>query len=517
MTVMRRGTLATVACLGALWSAACDLAAQAPDPLALEVRAWHRAHAREVLQEFRDLLALPNVAADSVGIRRNADALVRMLGQRGVRARRLEYPGSPPAVYGELRVPGAARTVMLYAHYDGQRVVASDWGTAGPWTPEFRDGHVERGGRVRTLEEVVAAGAAADDWRLYARSASDDKGPIIAMLAALDALRAGGRAPAVNVKFFLEGEEEAGSPHLRGMLTAHRELLAADLWLFADGPRHPSGMLQLVHGVRGVMGLRLTLHGPARALHSGHYGNWAPNPAAELARLLATMRAEDGTITIAGFERSVRPILPEDRAAVEAAPAPDAALRRELALGRTETTLPLGLAILRPALNISSLSAGTGANIVPATATATLDLRLVPDQSPAEVRALVEAHLASLGYHVVHDAPDEETRRRHERLVHLEWGGGYAAQQTPLSHPLALELHRLLRTAVGEEVARVPLLGGSLPLTLFQEVLGAPILTLPLVNADNNQHAANEHLRLGNLWSGIEILAVVLTGLGGAR
>ncbi len=497
--------------------AAVGAQAQTPDRLALEVRAWHRAHALEVLQEFRDLLAIPNLASDSVNIRRNADALVAMLERRGVRARLLESPGSPPAVYGELRAEGATRTVVLYAHYDGQPVVAADWRSAGPWTPELRDGHVERGGAVRTLEEAARAGAAADDWRLYARGASDDKGPIIAMLAALDAMRASGRRPTVNVKFFLEGEEEDGSDHLREMLTTHKALLASDLWIFADGPRHQSGIFQLVHGVRGVMGARVTIHGPSRALHSGHYGNWAPNPAAELVRLLATMRAEDGTITIAGFDRSVRPITPEDHAAVEATPAPDAALRQELALGRTETTLPLGLAILRPALNVSSLSAGTGANIVPATATATLDFRMVPDQTPEEVRRLVEAHLRALGYHVVHATPDDATRRAHAKLVQIGWDVGYAAQRTPLTHPMARELHALMRAATGGEVARVPGLGGSLPLSVFEEVLGAPILTLPIVNHDNNQHAANEHLRLGNLWEGIEMFAVVLAGLGGAR
>lgn len=508
-----------VLAVGALLPMAVPVSAraQSPDPLTLEVRAWHRANALRVLTEFRDLLTIPNVASDSVNIRLNADQLVRMLGARGVQARRLESPGSPPVVYGELRVPGATRTVMLYSHYDGQRVVPAEWSSAGPWTPELRDGYVERGARIRTLEEAAAAGESADGWRLYARSASDDKGPIIAMLAALDALRANGRAPAVNLKFFFEGEEEAGSPNLRAMLTAHRALLAADLWIFADGPRHPSGMLQLVHGVRGVMGVRVTLHGPSRALHSGHYGNWAPNPAAELTRLLATMRAEDGTITIDGFERTVRPISAEDRAAVEATPSPDAALRQELALGRTESALPLGLAILRPAMNVSSLSAGTGANIVPAMATATLDFRLVPDQTPETVRALVEAHVRALGYHVVHGAPDEDTRRSNPKLVQLDWGGGYAAQQTPLTHPLARELHALLESAVGGPVARVPILGGSLPLSTFLDVLGATILTLPIANHDNNQHAANEHLRLGDLWSGIEVFAMVMAGLGGAR
>jgi len=504
----------SVAALGVLSLAAH---AQAPDPLALQVRAWHRANALTVLTEFRDFLRLPNVASDSVQIRRVADSVVAMFTRRGARMRLLQSPGSPPAVYGELNAPGATRTVMLYAHYDGQPVQPRDWTTAGPFTPELRDGHAERGGKVRSLEEAARLGAGADEWRLYARSASDDRGPIIMILSALDALAASGRRPAVNLKFFFEGEEEAGSVHLREMLTAHREQLRADAWLFFDGPRHQSGIPQVVHGVRGVMGLRLTTFGPSRPLHSGHYGNWAPNPALQLTRVVSSMRDEEGTITIDGYYAQVKPITDDDRRAVAEAPSPDVGLRGELHLGRTEGDLPLGLAILRPGLNVTKLEGGTGTNAVMSSATATIDMRLVPGQTPEGVRALVEAHLVKQGYFIAHETPDSATLRAHARVIQVDWAGGYAAQQTPLTHPLAREVFTLVSRATGGPVARVPILGGSLPLSVFDQVLQSQILTLPLVNYDNNQHAANEHLRLRELWEGIEILAVVMTGLGGAR
>jgi acetylornithine deacetylase/succinyl-diaminopimelate desuccinylase-like protein len=213
----------------------------------------------------------------------------------------------------------------------------------------------------------------------------------------------------------------------------------------------------------------------------------------------------------------VRAISDADRAAVAALPSPDAGLRGELRLGRTETALPLGLAILRPALNVTSLSGGTGTNSIPASATASMDFRMVPDQTPEGVRTLVEAHLRAQGYEVVHTAPDSATRVRHPKLVQLAWGEGYAGQRTPLTLPIAREVHALLERSTGATVGRVPSLGGSLPLATFESVLRAPILTLPIANYDNNQHAANEHIRLGNLWAGIEVLASVMTGLGGAR
>jgi acetylornithine deacetylase/succinyl-diaminopimelate desuccinylase-like protein len=242
--------------------------------LRARVRAYRAAHEPAILREFAALLEIPNVATDSANIGRNARAIASMLERRGVVARLLDGAGGPPAVYGELRAPRAARTVVLYAHYDGQPVDRSQWAT-DPWQPTLRDAPMESGGRVVPLPTRV--GEAQGEWRLYARSASDDKAPIVAMLTALDALRAAGARPGVNLKFFFEGEEEAGSPHVRTVLERNAELLRADAWLFADGPVHQSRRPQVVFGVRGVMGLEVTTYGPSRALHSGHYGNWAPN------------------------------------------------------------------------------------------------------------------------------------------------------------------------------------------------------------------------------------------------
>jgi acetylornithine deacetylase/succinyl-diaminopimelate desuccinylase-like protein len=349
------------------------------------VRAWRARHDHEVLREFADLLAIPNVAADSANIRRNAAAIVAAFARRGVPMQLLESPaGGPPAVFGELRAPGARRTVVLYAHYDGQPVTPGEWATP-PFTPTLRDGALDAGGRVVPLP--TRAGVAGAEWRLYARAAGDDKAPIAAALAALDALRDAGARPSVNVKFFFEGEEEAGSPHLRALLERHRALLAADAWLFADGPVHQSRRQQLVFGVRGVTGFELTTYGPIRPLHSGHYGNWAPNPVAELAAVVAGMRGDDGRVRIRGFYDAVRPPTAAERAALAAAPRSDSALRAAFALGRTEGgDASLAEQIMQPAFNLRGIRGGAvgaaAANAVPSEATASVDLRLVPDLTP---------------------------------------------------------------------------------------------------------------------------------------
>ncbi len=480
------------------------------------VREWQLRNEPAVLRELVRLLEIPNLASDSVSIRRNADTLVAMLTRRGITARRLETQGAPPAVYGELRTAGASRTVVMYAHYDGQPVDAARWATP-PWTPTLRDAPLERNGRVIPLPN--RGGVLGDDARLYARSASDDKSPIIAMLAAIDALRAARIPLSVNLKFFFEGEEEAGSDHLEAMLREHAALLAADGWIFCDGPVHQTRRPQVVFGVRGVMGAELTAYGPSRALHSGHYGNWAPNPSMLLAHLLASMRDTEGQITVAGYHDQVRPPGAAERAAIAGAPPVDSALRRELALGDVEGNgIPLLERILAPALNVRGLEAGRvgsgAANAIPTHATASLDFRLVPDQTPAHVRERVEAHIRAQSYHIVHDEPTAEVRLEHARVARLVWEKGYPGMRTDMAAPFSRAVLRVATAATNGEVVAVPILGGSLPIYLFSEVLRAPLVIVPMVNHDNNQHAANENLRIGNLREGIALYAGLFARLG---
>ncbi len=468
-----------------------------------------------MLREFIELLGIPNVASDAANIRRNAEHIVGMLQRRGIDARLLETDGSPPAVYGELSAPGAGFTLMIYVHYDGQPVQPGKWASE-PWTPVLRDGRLEDGAGLVELEDIEAA--LDPDWRVYARSAGDDKAPIVAIAHALDALAAADIRRAVNLKFFFEGEEEAGSPHLASMLQRHAELLAADLWLFCDGPRHQSGRPQLAFGVRGVSGLDITVFGPANAVHSGHYGNWAPNPAAMLVHLLAGMRSPEGRIQIDGFYEDVVSPTPAERAAIEAAPSVDAALVDELALGHTEGGgQRLEERLLEPALNIKGLRAGAvgeaAANAIPVSATASVGLRLVPDLTPKKARELVDAHIRAQGYYIVSDLPDPKTLRAHARVAQVSWSdSGYPAVRTIMDSPGAKALIAVMREAVGEELILMPTMGGSLPLYHIRERLDAPVVILPVANHDNNQHAANENLRLGNLFEAVEIYAAVIAG-----
>jgi acetylornithine deacetylase/succinyl-diaminopimelate desuccinylase-like protein len=501
--------------LALLVGASEPLAAQS---LRARVDDYRVRHDVEIVRELSDFLAIRNLASDSVNIRRNAQHIIELLAKRGIEGRLLESPaGGPPAVFGELRTPGAARTVVLYAHYDGQPVDTTQWITP-PWTPVLRDKLHNEGGRI--IDLPANPGSVQGEWRLYGRSAGDDKSPIIMMLRALDAMRAANISPSVNLKFFFEGEEEAGSPHLRPLLEKYADLLRADVWLFGDGPVHQSRRQQIVYGVRGVTGLDVVVYGPTRGLHSGHYGNWAYNPITLLANFIASVRDDDGRILIPSFYDDVVPISAAERRALASVPAVDSALRAELSIGGTEANgAALAERIMEPALNLRGFRGGGvgagGSNTISTEARASIDFRLVPKQTPERIRALFESHAKRKGYLVLNDRdPTPAERLAHAKIMRLDWESGYPATRAPMDAPVSQAVLQSVEAALGSPVIAMPTLGGSLPMYAFEQVLKTPLIVLPTVNHDNSQHAANENLRLQNLWDGMVVYAGIMSDLG---
>ena len=478
-------------------------------------RAYREQNGARIIREFATLLSMPNVATDSAGIYRNAVYIRDRLSRLGVESRLLELPEAPPVVYGRVTVPGASRTLGLYVHYDGQPADPANW-THEPWAPVLYTGSMEVGGRLR---EMPREGEEIDpEWRIYARSSGDDKAPIGAMLPVLAAFQESGVSPTSNLVFFFEGEEEAGSPHLRQYLETYQDLIEdIDVWLFFDGPVHQSGRPLVTFGVRGVTGMEVTVYGPLRPLHSGHYGNWAPVPGQMLAHLLTTMKDEDGNVLIEGFYSTAEPVGELEQEALAQLPDYDDEIRRELGLVRTEGRgQSLAERLLFPSLTIRGLSSGnTGAlvrNVIPATATTSMGIRLVLGNDPSHMQDLVEEHIRRQGYHIVREDPDMETRLAHPKIAKVVRGGGYPAARTRMDNPLVQQVVVAARRAAGsEEVVLAPSLGGSLPLYLFTEGLGKPIMIIPIANHDDLQHAPDENLRIGNLWYGIDLYAELLT------
>jgi acetylornithine deacetylase/succinyl-diaminopimelate desuccinylase-like protein len=478
--------------IGVLALASLSGARAQTNSAALAARTWRTAHEGPILGEFSSLLALPNIARDNDAIRKNAAAVSALLEKRGVKTRYLEVPGAPPVVFGEMMpVARATRTIIFYAHYDGQPLDPKEWATP-PWEPVIKDG------------------------RIWARSASDDKAPIIAIASAIDALQAAKLPVRSNIKFVFEGEEEAGSPHLAQIITKYKDLLASDVWLICDGPVHQSRRQQIVFGARGITTIDVTLYGPNHELHSGHYGNWAPNPAMALARLLAGMKDDDGKVLIDHFYDGIEPLSDTEKRAIAEAPDVDRDLMRELALGRTEGGgRKLVDLINLPSLNIRGMAsarvADKASNVIPSTATATIDIRLVKGIDPQTAEQRVFAHIRKQGYTIVESEPDAETRMATPRLARVVVErGGYPASRTSMDLPISQLVLRTAESARGA-IVKLPTMGGSVPLYMIENILHAPTITVPIANHDNNQHSFNENLRLQNLWDGIELMAALLT------
>jgi acetylornithine deacetylase/succinyl-diaminopimelate desuccinylase-like protein len=478
------------------------------------VEGYRRQHEAQIVGDLAELVSMRSVAADRAGLAAAADLLVRRLRDRGFEATQWTVPGAAPLVFGTLKVSKAKRTVVFYAHYDGQPVTPSQW-SSDPFVPNMHS--ALPASEANQVDWKSARPVLQPEWRLFGRAVADDKASIAAFLVAFDALTAAGRKPSVNIKVVWEGEEEAGSAHLAQILREHQALLGSDLWLIGDGPVHQSGRAMLYFGARGVLGLRMTVYGPIRALHDGHYGNWVPNPAAQAAQLIAQMRAPDGTILIPGFSAGVRTLTPEERTAIAQLPSVDESLEHEFEIGGPEGHEGLALSLMRPALNVRGLRSGqvgeASANAIPTDAEISIDFRLVPDQTPEGVRTAVERLLASTGWTAVADAPDEAARRAHPRLVRLEWESGYPALRSSMSSPAARAVIASATRAARGAVAETPMIGASVPLYLFAEIFHEPVIGLPIVNYDDNQHAANENLRLANLWDGIETYAFMLADL----
>ena len=484
-----------------------------------EVRSYRLANEDRIMRELREFLSIPNVASDTPNIEKNAGRLKEMLEARGIETHLLSIEGRGPVVFGKLEAENAKRTVIFYAHYDGQPVDPSQWTDKSPFEPVLRDNSIEAGGKRipfpaggdRTPNPYQ------DDWRIYARSASDDKSPIVAILAALDALRAQNIPPAVNLKFVFEGEEEAGSTHLQPTLELHKNLLKADLLITGDGPIHPSGKPLVFFGNRGDVGLDITVYGPVRSLHSGHYGNWAPNPAMTLARLLAAMKDDQGRVLIPGYYDDVVALSQLEITALNAMPVNDAELQRELGIAKSDGSGKKLVELLQePSLNIRGIRSGNvgdqATNIVPDRAEASIDARLVKGEDPRKKFQQIVAFIRKQGFFVVDHDPSLDERREHARIVKVIDEGGYRASRTRMDLPVSKALVRIMQESTNNQTIVAPMLGGSVPMYIFED-LGLPWIGVPIVNYDNHQHSADENLRLGNFWQGIETYAILLADL----
>ena len=466
---------------------------------------------RAVVEGFIEFLRLNSVSQQPERVRATGEWLATRLRSRGLHGRVLETGGNP-AVFGEKQVPGARRTVLFYCHYDTKPVPPRGWLQPDPLQPVVRRGLAEDGAPLLGLDDVSDDDLAG--LRIYARGSSDDKGPIWCHLQALELMDALGIAPSVNVKLIFDGEEEIGSPFFGPFTEAHRDLLAADVVVVTDGPKHASGRPTITGGARGIVKLELVIETARRDVHSGNFA--VPNPAWKLNGLLASMATPAGEPLIEGFEQDVVGPTAAERQMMAEVPLDLPALEKELGV-----KLPadyLERTMFHPTLTIRGLHSGfvgaEGNTIIPHRATVAIDIRMVKNQRWDTVYRRLLDHIRGQGFTILESADEPLPDELRGRAVRVVEKGGYDPAKTSLELPVSREIIAAVERAHGGQGAvLLPTLGGSVPIWAFTDILKLPTLLVPYANANNRQHSPNEHLRLDHLFQGIRTTAQLLCEL----
>ncbi len=460
---------------------------------------------------FREFLALPNDARNATDIEALLSWLEPAFQQRGFRTQRLATAGNP-ALVASRHIDPTKPTVLVYLQADGQPVDPSAWNQASPYLPVLKERGID-GDWSEIPWERMELGMD-PDWRIFARSASDSKGPMTQFLVAMELLDASGFTFDYNLKVLVDTEEELGSPNLADAINRSRDQLAADLLLIFDGPPHASNRPTVSFGARGIATATVTVYGPKVAQHSGHYGNFVPNPAFHLARLLASMKSADGVVRIPGFYDGVD-FDSETLAVLDAVPDDEAAILSSMGVAEPEAVgESLQASLQYPSLNIRGMAAGwvggEARTIIPPTATAEIDIRLVPESDAQRLIGLVRSHIESQGFHVIDGEPSDAERAEHPRIASFSYDISYGAFRSDIDAPPGRMARAGMRHLFAEEPILIRSMGGSIPIAPIIEALGVPAATVPTVNIDNNQHSPNENIRLGNFLDGIAILMSVL-------
>ena len=465
---------------------------------------------------LRDILSIPNNARMPSHIQANAAWLKVAFEKRNFTTSLLPTDGAP-LVFAERRVPSATQTILIYLQIDGQPVDPDKWQQADPYKPVLMEKQGDRWAEIgwdRLNDDYD------EEWRVFARSASDAKGPVAMFLTALDALDNEKLKQTFNIKIVMDLEEELGSPHILDAVKRHKEVLASDMLLVFDGPRHASNEPTLYFGARGIAYLGLTVFGPVVPQHSGSYGNYVPNPALRLSQLLASMKEPNGKVTIGGFYDGVK-LDDATLRILESVPDDEVAIKATLGIAKPdEVGQTYQEAMQYPSLSILGMESGWVGDqvrtIIPSKAVAALDLRLVPESDPDTLIKTIREHIEAQGYHLISgEQPTAEERKTYDRLASFSARVAYGAFRTPLQSKEGVWLSGALTRAFGKPPIVIRMGGGSIPISPFIAELGTPAIIVPTVFLENNQHSPNENLRLGNYSEGVKTFLAILTHDGG--
>ncbi len=465
----------------------------------------------DAIKELQEFIAIPNDALNPDDIDRNIMWLKRKFGERGFNTTVLDTDGLP-LFFAALPMSNDKPTVLIYMHLDGQSVDPSKWDQPDPYKMVLK---VPEGDGFKTVSFDELNDDINYEWRLFGRSTSDDKSPIVMLLNTIDLLKQDGKEIPFNVKVILDSEEEKSSEPLPKAVKQYRELLEADFLMIVDGPVHSSGEPTVVYGCRGITSLSLTTYGPIKPQHSGHYGNYAPNPGFQLSQLLASMKDGEGRVLISGYYDGIT-IDETTKAVLKSVPDSDAEIAERLQFKTPEKVGSFYQEALQyPSLNIRGLgSAWIGdkaRTIVPESATAELDLRLVVESDGNRLKKLVKDHIAKQGFKVLDHEPTKEERMQFDKIVMVKEGSVTDAFRTDLDNPYGQFLTSTMKNIFGKDVIQIRTMGGTVPIAPFINELKIPAFIVPVVNPDNNQHSPNENVKISQLAYGIKAFYGILS------
>lgn len=471
-------------------------------------------YAKESLSTLKELLAIPNDANFKEDIEKNISWVANKMADYGFSNQRLETETVPLLLLEQTTKNKSDKTFLFYFHIDGQPVDAQFWFQDDPYIATLKE-EKEGEGWVDIDWNNLEGSTLDPEWRIFARSSSDDKSPFVMFMAVLNQFKKENKELPYNLKVILDFEEEKGSPRLAKCVEKNKALLESDMLLIFDGPMHSSNLPTLTFGARGITVVTLKVFGPTFPLHSGHYGNYAPNPALRLSQLLSSMKDDHGRVTIPGFYEGIS-FDQKTQDILNSVPDDENQLKVKLGIGTIDSVgTNYQSSIQYPSLNIRGLSSGwvgsEARTIVPATATAEIDIRLVVESPAARQLALLKKHIQDQGYLVLDRKPTSEERFLNTHICQYINDRAYEAFRTELDSPLGLWAYKALKDTYGSDPIRVRTLGGSLPVTPFIQTLNVPAIIVPLVNSDNNQHSPNENLRLGNYFNGVKTFHALMS------
>ena len=469
------------------------------------------------IDEFIEFLSYPNDANNKENIEKLFKWTSNRFNKLGFKTKRLETE-SIPLLLAELSYNKDYRTILIYLHLDGQPVDNSKWHQEDPYKPVLKKPNTNGEYVIvdwenlnnKTLEEIDD-----ENLRIFARSASDAKGPVMMLINALEIVNNNNLTPKFNIKLIMDFEEEKSSPSLPSTVIKYSDDLKSDGLLIFDGPQHSSGLPTLNFGNRGISKITLTTYGPIVPQHSGHFGNYAPNPVFRMSNILSSMKDENGLVLIDGYYDGIE-ITNEILEDLNRVPDDEQKMLSEMQFKSPEKVgRSYQEALQYPSLNVRGIQSGWVKNevrtIIPSECIAEIDIRLVLESDGYRLHELVRQHIENLGYKVLDRRPTKEERMSYDKIVTFDSSISYPAFRTDINSDLGKWLSKSLTKTFGKTPVKKRTSGGSVPISPFVSILDIPAVGVPTVNKDNNQHSPNENIKVSNYINGIRTFIGILS------